>query len=127
MAQPVDPLFAQWLMAEADFATQADSAAVARWGETAGKAERITGIARGVDASAEATRQLAFWSRGPFAVDVHTLVGGDWLPQRGRVVRLRIAKLGYGAGVDVFVLEAETDRATGLTQLTVLCPLGSTE
>ena len=41
-------------------------------------------------------------------------------------VQASIDKLGYGDGVDVFVLEATDDRATGLSTIAVLCPLPET-
>lgn len=119
----VEPLFAQWLQADADFATTVNAALVAAWGETATKSERITGIARAVDAQAEAARQLAFLDQGPFGVDEHQLVGGDWEKRLGQVVRLKVDRLGYDDGLDVFVIGAQVDRATGISVVTVLCPL----
>jgi hypothetical protein len=119
----VQPLFAQWLQADADFATTVNAALVAAWGETAAKSERITGIARAVDAQAEAARQLAFLGRGPFGVDEHQMVGGDWEKRLGQVVRLKVDRLGYHAGIDVFVIGAQVDRGSGLSVVTVLCPL----
>lgn len=119
----VDPLFAQWLQADADYLVRADAVAVARWGDTAVTSERITAIATKAAAEAEGDRQLAFFARGPFAIDVHELVGLDWLRERGRVVTMVNEALGYDGGVDVFVLEVEADRATGISAVTVLRPL----
>ncbi|HEX8485067.1 hypothetical protein [Sphingomonas sp.] len=121
----VDPLFAQWLQAPADYAVRADAAAVARWGATALTTERLTGIATKAAAEAEANRQLTFFGRGPFAIDVHQFVGTDWIGALGSVVTIAIDQLGYDAGIDVFVLEAEIDRASGTSNVTVLRPLRS--
>lgn len=119
----VDPLFAQWLQNEADYALRHDDAQAARWGASAVTSERLTGIATKVAAEAEADRQLGFFARGPFAEDVHTLPGTDWLASLGRVVRLVGDRLGYDAGADVFVIGVDADRATGLSSVTVLRPL----
>ncbi|WP_425230196.1 hypothetical protein [Sphingomonas sp.] len=120
----VDPQFAQWLQGAADYTVRSNATMAARWGATAKTTERITAIALKTDADAEADRQLAFFARGPFAVDEHQLIGTDWGPSLGRVVTLTAAGLGYDAGLDVFVTGVDVDRATGLTTLTVLCPLG---
>lgn len=119
----VDPLVAQWLQAKCDHAVRTLAAASARWGSSAVTSERVTGIATRTAAEAEADRQLAFFARGPFAIDVHQLVGTDWAAELGRVIRISTDQLGYDAGVDVFVLGAEVDRGTGLSTVTVLCPL----
>lgn len=97
----------------------------ARWGDSAIVSERITGIANQADAIVEADRQLAFLARGPFVIDVHQLVGTEWIAMLARVVRLTIAQLGYDLGVDVFVIEAEVDHARGLSTIAVLRPLGA--
>jgi hypothetical protein len=120
----VDPLFAQWLQTEALWVAPQEATIAARWTSTVIVAERRTGIALKADADAEAARQLAFFARGPFAIDVHQLVGDGWLERLGKVATLSIDKLGYDAGVDVFVLEAEYDRSTGISTVAVACPLG---
>lgn len=122
---PVDPVLAQWLQTDADWAVRSSAAQQARWGATARTPETLTGIATRAAAEAEAERQLAFWSRGPFAVDLHELPGTDWADTLGRVVMLTSPELGYDAGAEVFVIGVETDRATGLSVLTVLKPLGA--
>ena len=43
--------------------------------------------------------------------------------QLGRVVRLHADQLGYANGADVFVIAVEVNRATGISQVTVLVPL----
>lgn len=119
----VDPLFAQWLQAAANFAVVTDAAATARWGATAIATTRTTAIATKTDAEAEAARQLAFFARGPFAIDVHEFAATDWMETLGTVVTIGSDDLDYGAGVDVFVIEVEVDRTTGLSLVTVIRPL----
>ena len=120
----VDPVYAQWLQGEPLWASRVHDALKSRWGESAVTSERQTGLATYGGASQEAERQLAFFARGPFAVDVHQVEGDDWHRELGRVVELTIDQLGYQEGVAVFVLEAEVDRATGMSSVTVLRPLG---
>lgn len=120
----VDQTFGEWLQAEADFVTQSHASAADRWGDTAMTVARTTAIATRAAAVAEAARQLAFWARGPFAIDIHDVVGVDWTTALGRVVALSIDALGYDSGVPVFVIGVEPDRATGVTKLTVVRPMG---
>ncbi|WP_337846261.1 hypothetical protein [Sphingomonas sp.] len=117
MAQ-VDPLFAQWLQDEGLWLVREDAERVGRWGDTALLGERMTSIAFKGDAQAEADRQLAFLG-GPLALDEHLLVG-EWRHLRGQVITLTIDKLGYSGGVDVFLLSAEDDKASGLSRVTVI-------
>lgn len=119
----VDPLYAQWLQAGADYVVRTDAVATDRWGATALSTERLTGIATRAAAAAEADRELAFLSRGPFVQDVHQFVGVDWINSIGTVVTIMNAELGYENGIDAFVLDAEVDRATGISTVTVLRPL----
>ncbi len=119
----VDPLFAQWLQAEASYVYRADGDAASRWGATGLTTERVTGIATAEAAEAEADRQLAFFAHGPFAIDVHQLLGTDWQAYVGLVVTISIDQLDYDAGVDVMVLGANPDQSTGLSQVTVARPL----
>lgn len=114
----VDPLFAQWLMADGLWEVSEEATLKARWGDKALTTSRMTTIATKADAEAEAARQLAFM--GPVAaIDQHTLKG-SWRQLRGRVVTLTSDRLGYQAGVDVFVLGAEDELSTGLSRVTVL-------
>lgn len=115
---PVDPVFAQWLMDPARFHVAEDAALKARWGETAETSERVTTIAVKADAEAEADRQLAFMG-GPLVEDEHLLIG-QWAEYLGRVITLSIDRLGYDAGIDVFVVAVEDDRATGTSRVRVL-------
>lgn len=119
----VDPLFAQWLQSANDNVVRMDAAALARWGVTALTTERVTAIATKAAATVEADRQLAFFSRGPFAIDVHQLVGVDWIAALGTIVTLTIDYLDYANGADVLVIEVEADRATGLSTVAVVRPL----
>lgn len=114
----IDPVYAQWLMADGLWQVQADATLTLRWGIKALTTERMTTIATKADAVAEATRQLAFL--GPVAaIDEHLLVG-RWEHLRGQVITLTIDRLGYEAGADVFLLGAEDNEATGLSKVTVL-------
>lgn len=119
----VDPLFAQWLQAQADHVVVTDAAGLARWAATAVTTARTTSIATKAAAQAEAARQLAFLSRGPFAIDVHEFASTDWLASIGLVVTISNDELGYADGVDVFVLGVESDTSTGISAVTVLRPL----
>lgn len=119
----VDPLFAQWLQSANDNVVRMDAAALARWGVTALTTERVTAIATKAAATVEADRQLAFFSRGPFAIDVHQLLGVDWIAALGTIVTLTIDDLDYANGADVLVIEVEADRATGLSTVAVVRPL----
>lgn len=114
----VDPVFAQWLMADGLWHVAEDAVLRGRWGDRALNTSRMTTIAQRSDAEAEAARQLAFM--GPVAaIDVHMLPG-RWRQYRGRVITITADKLGYDAGVDVFVLGAEDEEANGLSRVTVL-------
>lgn len=116
----VDPLYAQWLMAEALWQSASAGVVTARWGSTAQTKTKTTTIATRADAKTEAERQLAFLSgSGPLVVDEHQ-VPGVWGQYLGRVITLTINQLGYDNGLDVFVIGAEDNRATGLSTLTVI-------
>lgn len=116
----VDPLFAQWLMDDALWQVSTDATLQARWGDKAQTTERVTTIATRSDATAEAARQIAFLGGGgPLVTEEHALLG-EWAPYIGRVVRLTIDRLGYAAGLDVFVIGVEDDRAAGTSTVTVV-------
>lgn len=114
----VDPVFAQWLQSEGLWQVGEDAVLKARWGDKAQTTERMTTIAFKADAVAEAARQLAFLG-GPLVTDEHLLVGA-WAGYLGRVITLTIDRLGYDAGLDVFVIGVEDDRAAGTSRVTVL-------
>lgn len=113
----VEPLFAQWLQAPALWALREDDDRKSRWGDSARTTERLTTIASKADAEAEADRQLAFLG-GPLAIEEHELVG-TWCGFLGQVITLSIDKLGYAAGLDVFVIAVSDNRAAGTSRVTV--------
>ncbi|MEO7469621.1 MAG: hypothetical protein ABIV36_21630 [Sphingobium limneticum] len=116
----VDPVYAQWLMARCLWAVSTDGAAADRWGATALTKERQTTIANKADAEAEAARQLAFMGGGgPLVVDDHVLLG-QWARYRGQVITITGKRLGYDAGINVFVLGAQDALAAGTSVVTVL-------
>lgn len=116
----VDPIFAQWLMAEALWQVQADAVLTGRWGATAQTTERVTTIAVEADAMAEAARQIAFLGgNGPLAIEEHELTG-EWAAYLGRIVTLTIDRLGYDNGLSVFVIGVQDNRAAGTSTLTVI-------
>jgi hypothetical protein len=123
MPAQFEPLFAQWLQGVPLWVTRAATDLVARWGDAASSTDRVTGLATRAAAVTEAERIATFLARGPFAIDVHHLLGTDWAKELGRVIRLSIDQLGYDDGIDVFVIEAEPDRALGLSIVTVLRPM----
>lgn len=114
----VDPLFAQWLQDEVLWSVREDAARKAKWGDSGRLTERLTTIALKADAEVEADRQLAFLG-GPLAPEEHLLVGA-WAGYLGQVITLKNDKLGYGAGLDVFVIGVADDRAAGTSRVTVL-------
>ena len=116
----VDPIYAQWLMAEALYQVSTDAALTARWGATAQTTQRVTTIATKADAAAEAARQIAFLGgSGPLAIEEHEVLG-TWAPYLGRVITLTIGQLGYDAGLPVFVIGAQDKRSSGQSTLTVI-------
>ena len=114
----VDPLFAQWLQAEALYAVRTDATLDARWGDSAIVSERISPIALLGDANTEADAQLAFMG-GPLVEDVH-IVKGQMTTYLGQCIDLTIDELGYDSPVTVFVIAAQDDRATGMSLINVL-------
>lgn len=114
----VDPIYAQWLQADGLWLVQDDATLKTRWGARAQTSQRMTTIATKADAIAEAARQLAFMG-GPLVIDEHTL-SGEWGDYVGRVITITGNRLGYNAGVAVFVIGAEDNRATGLSNVTVI-------
>jgi hypothetical protein len=110
--------FAEWLRAPALYMTAADAGTAAAWGDDAPTSERITPLANSADADAEAVRQRTFMGV-PMAREVHA-IKGRFAPYIGKVITITVERLGYDAGVQVFVLGAQDDLATGLSQVTVL-------
>lgn len=119
----VDPVYAQWLQDEARWALAENAIIKARWGETAIASQRVTSIAIEADAQEEADRQLAFMA-GPLAEDEHNVpIGSGWVQYIGAVITLTGPELGYEAGKDVFLIDAQDDHSKGLSTLLVLCRL----
>ncbi len=114
----VDPVFAQWLQADGLWQVTKHGAVEAAWGVVARTTARMTTLATRADVVAEAGRQLAFLGV-PLAIDEHVMVGvlGPYL---GTVITVIGDRLGYDAGVDVFIIGAEDDRSTGLSRVTVI-------
>lgn len=116
----VDPIYAQWLMANGLWQVSTDATINARWGATALTTERVTTIATEADAATEAARQIAFLGgSGPLAIEEHELVG-EWAAYLGQAITLTIDRLGYDAGLAVFVIGALDNRATGTSTVTVI-------
>ena len=116
----VDPAYAQWLIAEALWQVSTDATLAARWGSSAQTTERVTTIATKADAAAEAARQIAFLGgSGPLVIEEHELVGA-WRQYLGRVINLTIDRLGYDAGLNVFLIGAQDNGANGTSTLTVI-------
>ena len=114
----VDPIIAQWLQSDTLWTLAEDAALAARWGTTALSADRKTTLSDSNDAVAEGARVLAFRGQ-PLAIDTAELPGA-FVEAIGTVITIEHNELGYDAGVDVFVIAAEDDHATRLSQVTVL-------
>lgn len=114
----VDPVYAQWLQADGLWHVESDAVLLARWGTQVLTTLRLTTLATRVDAAAEAARQIDFMGY-PLAVEEHTLPG-QWAAYLGRVITVTIDRLGYDAGLDVFVIAAEDNRASGLSKVSVI-------
>lgn len=116
----IDPLLVQWLTGEGYREVVTNATVAARWGDRAQSTDRMTTIATKADAAAEATRQIAFLGgSGPLVIEEHSMLG-EWASYLGLVVTLKIDRLGYDAGLNVFVIGAEDDRSTGTSTVTVI-------
>ncbi|QPL39394.1 hypothetical protein IT881_15245 [Erythrobacter sp. A30-3] len=114
----VDPLVAQWLQSDGLWTISDDAALGDRWGETALTIERPTTIATKADAAAEGARVISF--RGMPTVEDVAELPGTFVHSIGTVITVEHPDLGYEAGIDVFVINAEDDRATGVSLVTFL-------
>jgi hypothetical protein len=110
--------YGEWLRAEALFVTTDSATLLANWGDDAPKSTRVTALASKAGADAESARQQTFMGQ-PMAREVHT-VRGRFAPYIGKTVTMKGTRLGYDAGLDVIVLGAQDDLATGVSQVTVL-------
>lgn len=113
----VDAGLVAWLKEGAMFSAATDAAAAARWGSAAAETEILSPLALVGGAEAEAARQLDFL-RGPLAVE-QLDVAGSGVELIGTVRTIVADALGYGGGLDVFVI-GYADGDTGRTTLTVL-------
>lgn len=95
-----------------------DVARKQRWGTIGISTSRMTTLAEEADAAAEGARQLAFLG-GPLVIEEH-LVEGAWANRVGQVISVTGPRLGYQAGIIVFVIGVADDRATQTSRLTVL-------
>lgn len=114
----VDPIEAQWLQSEGQFALAKDAALLARWGDSAISAERMTPLVLSADANAEGARVLAF--RGQPMVEEEAVLVGAFVRTIGTVITIQHDTLGYGGGLQVFVIGAEDDHAKGTSRVTFL-------
>ncbi|HYD12741.1 MAG TPA: hypothetical protein VEC11_07825 [Allosphingosinicella sp.] len=115
---PVDAGLVDWLKTGAKFEASTDAGIAAAWGADAAETEIVSPLALLADAAAEAVRQEAFL-KGPLVIDRH-VVRGLKAYLVGRPATITIDRLGYDAGVDVFVIGAEERDGVELTNLTVL-------
>lgn len=114
----VDPIYAQWLQSRSRERVCEDATRKQRWGTVGVSTSRMTTLSEEADAATEGARQLAFLG-GPLVIEEH-LVEGTWAGRIGQVISVTGPRLGYQAGIDVFVIGAADDRATGVCRLTVL-------
>lgn len=113
----VDPGIAAWLK-EGSLISVASDTAVATAFPDAIQSEIISPLALSGAADNEAGRQLAFL-KGPLAIDTVN-VAGLLIDRIGTTVKITANRLGYAAGLLVYVLGAEEDREAERTTLTVL-------
>lgn len=114
----VDPLVAQWLQSAGLWAVSEEPAQRSRWGDTALTVERMTTIASKVDAASEGARVISF--RGMPTVEDVAELPGEFVHSIGEVITVEHPDLGYKDGINVFVINAEDDRASGVSLVTFL-------
>lgn len=114
----VDADYALWLQSPARFVTYADPALATLWGDLALETRIISPFASQAAALDEGARQMAFLGYA-LAEDVH-IIPGAHRDKIGQVVTITLDRLGYDAGLEVFVIGAQEDRAANITTLTVL-------
>jgi hypothetical protein len=114
----VDGGLVEWLKQGALFASATDAAVVAAWGNDGRETEIMSCLALEADAAAEAARQLAIM-KGSVAFERHDIKGlrADLI---GKPVTITCDRLGYDAGLTVFVIDAEERKGTERTDLIVL-------
>jgi hypothetical protein len=114
----VDAGTVDWLKSGALFASATDAAVAAAWGEDAIETEIVSCLALEADALIEAARQQELLE-GPLAVETHE-VPGLVSHLALQPVTLTCSKLGYQAGLTVFVIFARERDDVRRTVLTVL-------
>lgn len=114
----VDAGLAAWLKEGMLYASATDAGIATAWGTEAVETTMISPLALLGAAAAEAARQQAFFE-GPLAVEVHDVAGlrSDLL---GKPVTIVCDRLGYAAGLTVFVIGYEEQAKVDRTNLTVL-------
>lgn len=114
----VDAGIVEWLKDGALHAEATDAAAAGAWGATALETRIMSPIALAADAAAEAARQRTFLA-GPLAIETHD-VPGLRIDLLGRPVTIIADRLGYDAGLTVFVIGVDEREGIERTILTVL-------
>ena len=112
------PTYGEWLQDQALYVNAEDGVIAAAWGDEAPKGERISPLANRADAVLEAARQLTFMGQA-FAKERH-VIPGRFQPYIGQVINITCDMLGYQGGLDVLVLGAADNLATGMSSVTVL-------
>jgi DNA-binding transcriptional regulator LsrR (DeoR family) len=114
----VDAAVVRWLKEGAIYELASDASTVTKYGAVARETSVMSPLALTAGAAAEAARQVAFLS-GPLVVDTH-LVKGLRSDLIGQPVTITTARLGYDAGLVVFVIGVAERDETDQTVLTVL-------
>jgi hypothetical protein len=115
---PVDAGTVDWLKTGGLFEASTSAGIAAAFGADAAETEIMSCLALLAAATTEAARQQAFLG-GPLAIDVHD-VPGLQASLIGRPVTIVSDRLGYDAGLVVFVIGVEEAELVKRTKLTVL-------
>jgi hypothetical protein len=107
-----------WLKRGALFAQSTDAGQDAKWGAEAIETEIVSALAFAGDALVEAARQIGFLA-GPLAIETHD-VPGLRSDLYGRAVTVQADRLGYEAGLTIFVIGVEEHERVERTTLTVV-------
>lgn len=114
----IDAGFARWLREGVRFAPATDAAIVALWGTIARTLDIVSCLATEDGAEDEAARQIAFMGAA-IVIDDH-VVDGLRHDLVGLPVTIKNDRLGYSAGVSVFVIGVAEAEQVSQTTLTVL-------
>lgn len=114
----VDAGIVGWLKEGALFAAATDSSVGTTWGDDALETKIMSPLALAAAAATEAALQQQFL-KGPNAIETHNVPGlrSDLL---GKPVTITCDRLGYDAGLTVFVIGYEEMEKVDRTILTVL-------